>query len=194
MTPAYILAIDPGTEMSGVVTWDVLSGKIISAFLCDNVTLLQMLRTRIAAQTALLIEDIENYGMPMGQTTIQTIRWTGRFQEAWDSRPETTAPGDMPMQYVTRRSVKLRLCGTSRAKDQNVNAALFNRFGGDRKAAIGTKQVPGPLYGCTGHTLSALAVAVSWLEEQREKESARAAGEQDRKIIPGGAPPKESEL
>ena len=68
---------------------------------------------------------------------------------------------------LTRRAVKLHLCGSARAKDTNIRAALIDRFGGTggRRAAVGLKASPGPLYGIRSHEWAALAVAVTWHDQ-----------------------------
>ena len=77
---------------------------------------------------------------------------------------------------VYRSKVKLHFCGSSRAKDGNVRAALLDRFGpvssketyvptGKRGQPLKMRQrtVPGPLWGISGHMFSALAVvAYAW--------------------------------
>jgi hypothetical protein len=61
-----------------------------------------------------------------------------------------------------------------RAKDANIRQALIDRFG-----AVGTKKMPGPLFGVSSHYWAALAVAVYaaetppkdgefWIEDLRE--------------------------
>jgi len=95
---------------------------------------------------------MESYGMPVGVEVFEAIRWSGRFEEACQP---------IPVVYLPRRTVKLHLCGTSRAKDANVRAALLEKFGG-KEAAIGNKAHPGPLYGIHADLWSALALAVTY--------------------------------
>jgi hypothetical protein len=68
----------------------------------------------------------------------------------------------MPWSRVTRRQVKLHLCGSMKAKDANIRQAILDRFGGS--AAIGLKKTPGPLYGVKGHEFAALGVALTYAE------------------------------
>ena len=95
--------------------------------------------------------------MGLGDESIQTILWTGRFVEA--AKP-------LPVYLLRRRMVKIHLCGSSRATDANVRAALVDRFGG-KDAAIGRKATPGPLYGITSHLWAALAAAVTLYDEPK---------------------------
>jgi len=64
---------------------------------------------------------------------------------------------------ISRRAVKLHLCGSARAKDANIRQALIDRYGGS--AAIGRKAAPGPLYGVSKDVWSALAIAVTYQQE-----------------------------
>src|SRR3546814_21052261 len=66
----------------------------------------------------LAIERFEARGMPMGEDSIETVIWTGRFVQAWRD------PASVRM--VKRREVKSHLCGSARAKDPNVRQALID--------------------------------------------------------------------
>jgi hypothetical protein len=102
----------------------------------------------------MVVEMIASYGMPVGQEVFDTCVWIGRFIEA--------CPG--PHQLISRKDVKLHLCGTHRAKDTNVYHALLDLYGGGRAVAVGTKKAPGPLYGFKADCWSALAVAITAAE------------------------------
>ena len=148
--PGVILAIDPGTDKSG---WCLYDGSLIDCGVSENHDLLGWIRESSAAHLA--IEMVASYGMPVGREVFETVRWIGRFQQAW------TLPEDVALIY--RRDVKLRLCGSSKAKDGNIRQALLDRFprtGGGKTPQIGTKARPGPLYGISTHAWAALAVAV----------------------------------
>ena len=156
-----IFAIDPGTTESG---WVLLErGKVADAGVHDNHDLLRWVKAGQGAQL-LAIEMIANMGMAVGQTTFDTARWIGRFQQAWVD-PEAVA-------LVFRRQVKSYLCGNQQAKDQNIRQALLDIFpatGGGERPQIGTKSKPGPLYGVTSHAWSALAVAMTVAGTRRLK-------------------------
>lgn len=156
-----IFAIDPGTTESG---WVLLErGKVADAGVHDNHDLLRWVKAGQGAQL-LAIEMIANMGMAVGQTTFDTVRWIGRFQQAWVD-PEAVA-------LVFRRQVKSYLCGNQQAKDQNIRQALLDIFpatGGGERPQIGTKAKPGPLYGVTSHAWSALAVAMTVAGTRRLK-------------------------
>jgi hypothetical protein len=147
-----ILAIDPGTAQSGWVLFD--GERVLQAGVLPNDQMLMACYSRAADQADVLaIEKIEAMGMAVGAETFETVHWSGRFYQAW--------PGNKVLR-VTRRAVKLHLCGSMRAKDPNIRQALIDRLG-----QPGTKKAPGPTYGVTSHAWAALAVAVTALQEAR---------------------------
>lgn len=141
-----LIALDPGTEHTGYVYY--ASGEIIEAGTESNMDMLRRLRAVQCMPWTLCIEWVESFGMPVGREVFETVRWIGRFQQAWR----------MPDQvmFISRREVKLALCGSARAKDANVRQALLDLIG-----PRGTKAKPGPTYMVTSHAWSALAVAVT---------------------------------
>ncbi len=142
---ARVFAIGPGTTQSG---WVLLEGReVVQSGVDDNHELLTWVKHGQRADM-LAIEMIAGMGMTVGQTTFDTVRWIGRFQQAW-SEPDA-------VRFVFRRDVKLFLCGTMQAKDANVRQALLDLVG-----PSGTKKQPGPTYGVKSHAWSALAVAVT---------------------------------
>lgn len=151
-----ILAIDPGTEKSG---WCVFAhGAVIHSGVSENDEMLVYLqRSHFRVNRfELAIEMVASYGMAVGREVFETVRWIGRFQQAWHA-PEA-------VHLVYRKDVKMHLCGTTKAKDANVRQALldlFPRTGGGKTPRVGTKDKPGPLYGVSSHAWSALAVAIT---------------------------------
>jgi hypothetical protein len=148
------LAIDPGPERSA---WLVMgpSGGIRSFGIWTNEELLGLLRGELhgglsADVTHIAIEKVESFGMAVGAEVFETVFWSGRLAEA--------ARG-LQLERVSRRAVKLNLCGSARAKDTNIRQALIDRYGGP--AAIGKKAAPGILFGISKDVWSALAVAVT---------------------------------
>jgi len=161
-----ILAIDPGTVQSAWVLF--ADGRPVAFGIWPNADLLGALRKdapayrvfepNAPAYAALegrvaVIEQIASYGMPVGAEVFETVRWSGRFEEALYPTPVAQLP---------RRDVKLHLCGNSRAKDANIRQALLDRFGG--KSATGTKKAPGPLHGIHADLWAALAIAVTYAD------------------------------
>src|SRR3990172_6701412 len=152
-----ITAIDPGPRQSAIVEYD--GERVVSGWIAANDDMLAALRHSIGRELA--IEWIECYGMKVGGDVFETCYWVGRFFEALSA-----AGGNVTR--ITRRDVKLNLCGSIRAKDANVRQALIDQFpptGGGKVPQIGTAKQPGPLYGVKTHLWSALAVAVTWVDQ-----------------------------
>lgn len=170
--PHLIVAIDPGTRESAMVSYEPNSGTCGPKVIAPNTEIVDFIPTLhdlVMPPRSLLIEKVESYGMPVGADVFDTVFWAGRFAQAWGG----------PFEMVPRRTVKLQLCGSSRAKDANIRQALIDRFpatGGGKTPQIGTKASPGPLYGFKSHLWAALGVAVAWAEKQRES-AGRPAGE-----------------
>jgi hypothetical protein len=140
-----LFSIDPGTTHSG---WVLLDGsKVADAGVHANHDVLRWVQAGQGADM-LVIEMIASMGMSVGQTTFETVRWIGRFQQAWHD-PEA-------VKLVYRHQVKTHLCGNQRAKDPNIRQALLDLLGPQ-----GTKKEPGPTYGVKSHAWAALGVAVT---------------------------------
>lgn len=155
MTTIY--ALDPGTEQTGWVLFD--GTTVQDSGVHPNHDVLRWVQAGQGADT-LAIEMVASYGLAVGREVFETVRWIGRFQQAW-ADPEA-------VRLVYRKDVKLHLCGKSTAKDPNVRQALldlFPRTGGGATPQIGTKSKPGPLYGVSTHAWAALGVAVVALHQ-----------------------------
>jgi len=140
-----ILAIDPGPTESG---WVLLAGDVVeNCGVHDNHDLLRWVQAGQGADV-LAVEMIANMGMAVGASTFDTVRWVGRYQQAWRA-PES-------VRFVFRHQVKQHLCNSQRAKDPNIRQALIDLLG-----PAGTKKKPGPTYGLKSHAWAALAVAVT---------------------------------
>lgn len=152
-----ILALDPGTTRSALVALDGLT--VVGAWLEPN----EAIRARLRfgqwspAAAVLVVEQVESFGMAVGAEVFETVWWAGRFAECWAG----------PSARLTRRSVKLHLCGTARAKDANIRQALLDRYGPGKERAVGIKASPGPLYGLKADLWAALAVGVTYHDTQR---------------------------
>lgn len=150
-----ILAIDPGTAQSGYVA--LMAGEVVAAEVISNAEMLSYVQRshwRVNGY-ALSIEMVASYGMPVGREVFETVRWIGRFQQAWYD-PDA-------VRLVYRQDVKLHLCRSLKARDSHVRQAVLDRFsstGGGKTPQVGTKKQPGPLYGVSSHAMSALAVAI----------------------------------
>jgi hypothetical protein len=155
----YILALDPGTE---ITAWLVLSAeKTIEQFgLEANAKISRMFRYDcwplhvhyVDDEMEVVCEQIQSFGMAVGATTFQTVRWEGRFWESCEREK-------VPFKFVTRMQVKQAICHDARAKDMNIRQALIDRYGPQ-----GTKRNKGATYGISKDVWSALAIATTALE------------------------------
>lgn len=151
-----ILAIDPGTIQSGWCRLD-RKGEPMDSGVESNADMLRMVSDLDVVDVlgdVLAIEMVASYGMPVGWEVFETVRWIGRFQQAW-KKPEA-------VRLIYRQDVKLHLCKSVRAKDAHVWQALKDRFG-----EPGTKKNPGALYGVKSHARAALAVAVCVFDQMK---------------------------
>jgi hypothetical protein len=158
-----IFSLDPGTTQSGWVILD--RGRVIDAGVHDNHDLRGWVKDGQSADL-LAIEMVGGMGLMVGKETFETVRWIGRFQEAW------RAPDDV--QLVLRYQVKQTLCGRQTAKDPEIRQALLDIFpatGGGATPQVGTKAKPGPLYGVSSHAWSALAVAITVCERLKLRDA-----------------------
>ena len=184
-----ILGIDPGTYRSG---WVLVEG-IDSQGLPDPVLFAEenneMLLGRIRMMPAhwlVAIEDIGHQSNSVGKDVFETVRWTGRMQEA--------AGADRTL-FLGRHEIIIHHCGRrfrdvhGKRKgngDVEVRQSIIDQYGGD-EVAIGGKKCqnckgkgwkgagrptcpqcggdgwfipPGPLHGISKHVWQALAVAL----------------------------------
>ena len=146
-----VLGLDPGTEQSALVIWGD-GRKIWDHRIDDNELILEFIEgAKSYDGSVLALEKVESFGMPVGKEILRTVFWSGRFAQAWT-----------PKRFVevTRKEVKLHLCGSHRATDANIRCALIDRFG-----KPGVKAAKGLLYGLKGHEYAAFAVAVSFHDQ-----------------------------
>jgi len=159
-----VLAIDPGPEQSAFVLYrsSASDAYVIDHGKGDNPVVLRMLAGSFSAfmADALVIEQIASYGMPVGREVFDTVHWAGRFyQKAQDE-------GWTRLYQLPRLTVKLHLCQSPRATDATIRQALIDRFGGSKAHAVGTKNKPGPLYGLKADGWAALALAVTFADQE----------------------------
>lgn len=142
-----ILALDPGTKETG---WCLYDGTVRDCGVESNEGALVLIREHWGAQLA--IELFVSQGKRLGNDSIQTVLWTGRFWQA-ARNPE-----------VVRMIPRRKIAGHLKAEgDVAIRRVLIERWGG-RDAALGTKTNPGPLARVSSHAWAALAVAVTALE------------------------------
>ena len=158
-----VLAIDPGPEMSAWCHYDATTRELLAFMEEPNTALLRTLAEGVGVGIPLVLETMCCMGQRVGKDTFRTAIWIGRFQQAWHSIGGT-------FHTVERPDIKLALCHSRAADDTMVRHALAQYFGFDTpRQAKGTKKQPGPLYGVANHIWSALAVAVTWADQQKEE-------------------------
>ena len=156
--------MDPGTTESAYIVYDTDDSRVIEHQIRDNHFALESLRMYAKVPTAhglivLVLEAVESYGMAVGKEVFETVFWSGRFAQAWFPRQFHRMP---------RRTVNQHLCHTSRATDSNIRQAIIDRFGPSKDTAIGSKKQQGPLYGIKSHEYAALAVALTWADQNTD--------------------------
>jgi hypothetical protein len=143
-----ILAIDPGTTTSGVVSYCAFSQRVEWAK-SDMPNEGVLVAVRDGNYDLLACESIEAMYAHVGKETIRTIRFTGRIEEAGNAIGK-------PARLLSTHDVKKLVCGTASAKDSAVRQAIIDRLG-----APGTKGEKGATYGVTKHAWRALALALT---------------------------------
>ena len=147
------IGVDPGPEISAFVVWD--GEKIIEKHLIENKEILGLLRwysSTYPANSFLIIEKIESFGMPVGKSVFETVFWAGRFRQEWRNHN---------FYYMPRKEAKLNLCNSCRAKDANVRQRLIDIYG-----PPGTKKKPGTLYGLKKDLWSAFALIAAYKKQE----------------------------
>ena len=160
-----ILAIDPGSEQSAWISYSPAAQVVGDMSIDTNCDLLDVLagHYNTSGQAGhMAIEMMRARGMPTANAEFLTCVWIGRFIQAWQPRPWS---------FVYRADVKMALCGSMRAKDSNIRAALIERFGGSRRKAVGIKAAPGPLLGIKRDLWQALGVAKCWADTHNHSDS-----------------------
>ena len=154
-----ILAIDPGYQESALVVYSTVSRDVLEHFILPNNEIIESFIPTFRSQlNCAAIEHIEGFGMAVGREVFETVWWSGRFYQSWLENEGGIA------HRVTRKEVKLHLCGSVKATDSNIRQALLDKFAETNRQALGTKKIPGPLYGIKSHEWSALAIAVTLAE------------------------------
>jgi hypothetical protein len=149
-----IVAIDPGSEESAYVMFDVDLSRVVAHGIESNEIVVSLCATAHYQYATLVVEQFESYGMAVGAEVFRTVWWSGRFHQAWRGRAY----------QLPRKTVKSHLCHSTRATDANVRQAILDRFARTKAEAIGKKAAPGPLYGLKGHEFAALGVALTWAD------------------------------
>ena len=159
MNKNLVISLDVGTTETAFTVVDenyvpLDKGKI------DNYDLLDVIYKYKDSCDTLVYEEFASYGMPIGKSTMESIKWNGRFiQHAIHSGYKNIFP-------ILRKDVKINLCGSMKAKDGNIRQALIDRFG-----EVGVKNNQGWFYGFKSDLWSAYGLAVTHLDKQKEIEN-----------------------
>ena len=157
-----IFAIDPGNIQSAYVEIDD-NYKLFGMGKVDNHEALSILANRLGKyrSTIVVIERVASYGMSVGADVFQTCEWIGRFAQLAEGF-------GCKVDFIYRKEEKLNLCGNIAAKDNNVRAALVERFAQhDFKNGKGTKKNPDVFYGVTKDIWAAIAVGVTYIDKMK---------------------------
>lgn len=175
-----LLALDPGNIRTAWLVYDTSTREVIDHNLEPNEQVLTRVLGHEFSPDHLAVEMVACYGMAVGVEVFETVLWIGRYIQAW---------GQGHTKFY-RKAIKLKLCGSSKAKDGNVRQAIIDRFGGDSVAVGGVRckrckgkgwtgrqharcepcggegweSKPGPLHGIAGDCWSALAVALTFAD------------------------------
>jgi hypothetical protein len=116
---------------------------------------------RLPEYELVAIEYPHPRGESMYTQLVDAIRWIGRYEGAHGA----------DLSYIDRKDVKMTLCGRCvGVGDSNIRAALLSRYpatGGGKIGQVGTKKLPGPLFGVSKDMWAALGVAITWNETKR---------------------------
>ena len=153
-----IFAIDPGSTESA---YCLLSSDAVPRHFAkvanNDVNLL--IRTYAPNLTAVVIERVASYGMPVGREVFETCEWIGRFTQ-------TATDQKIPVDYVLRQEEKLAICKSPKANDATIRKALIDRFAThDFANGKGTKKAPDFFYGFKADVWSSFAVGCTWLSK-----------------------------
>jgi len=155
VTGEYIwtLAIDPGPERSAYILWNRHENQIeqMDGEILNEDLLLKIIEWR-ALNLQIAVEGVESYGMPVGKSVFETVRWAARFEQAF-------YPYDVT--YYRSSDCRHWLCNNRNAKKAHVNTVLKDVWG-----VPGTKKAPGVIYGVKNHLWSALAILTTHLKRR----------------------------
>lgn len=157
MPASTILAIDPGTWLSGWVLYD--REQILGCGKDPNTDMLDIIEC--GGFDFVAIEMITSYGTFQGKDVHETCVWIGRFMLQLEQKfPE------VPVVRITRTDVRNWHVGKSKgaAMDTLVSRALREKYG-----EKGTKKNPGFFYGVSKDAWQAFALAAYVDEYEREK-------------------------
>ena len=165
----FVLAIDPGTTMSGLCLVERATFKPLWSDKLEN----SQIRGRVVREIGergisgteleVVIERMQGNSMPVSSDVFLTCEWIGRFDVYMREITGYTCF------YVFRRDEYKALCSNVYThNDKGVRNALVERFAyGQPNFGKGTKAAPGWFYGFAADAWSAYAIAVTFLDLTR---------------------------
>lgn len=160
---SYLLAIDPGNVYSAYAIVDTEDYAPVRFEKATNRRVEDVVLGNRFLKYPIVIEQVGNYGMPVGREVFQTCEAIGRFSLLAEHTK-------VCFERMTRKEVVVWICGTARAKDTNVRRALIDRFAKhDLKNGKGTKNKKDWFYGFKADMWSAYALAVAYIDREKER-------------------------
>ena len=165
----YVIAIDPGTTESGVC---IVRTEDYKPLWCEKIKNEDLFRAVCSSLRELKIQQtdccfvIERMYNPKAASShvFLTCEWIGRFDILLGMLFSRYA------EYVYRYEEYRALCGKEYAhNDKGVKSSLVDRFAyGEGNYGKGTKKAPGWFYGFAADTWSAYAIAVTFIDREKE--------------------------
>jgi hypothetical protein len=147
-----ITGIDPGTTESAYATFDTDTRKFVDFEILTNDHMLAYMKSFGADKDRIItIERVVSQGMPIGETTIKTIFWSGRFYEGIQFHVE----------WELSRNMIASIFGV-RKSDKSFITKLVDIFDPERKFGKygkGKKKKQGPFFGFKDDIWQAAALA-----------------------------------
>lgn len=137
-----IVAIDPGTTQSAFIFYSY-GGSLGNKGIVNNETLVDLIPKWRDRVEFMVVEEVV-YGRNVGREVMETVRWSGRFEQAMLPTPTRYLPRDVAKRSLFGKARKIT--------DKDVRAALCRRFGWPLKGKNPE--------GMATHLWAALAVAV----------------------------------
>lgn len=158
-----VIAIDPGPEKSGLCVIETETYKPILVGKYENDSIMEVLEVHLQKENKVVIEMVAHYGtgMPAGKEVFETCVWIGRYIEMFLQE-------GLDVETLPRKTVKINLCNSVRAKDSTIRQALVDRFSPMvRNYGKGTKGNPGFFYGFSADAWQAYALGITYIDMKR---------------------------
>ena len=169
----YLVAIDPGTEQSGVCIVRTEDYRPMWCAKLDNGKVLGEVLTMLysfeqppqTSDIGMVIERMQGNSFTVGSDVFLTCEWIGRF----DVMFQTVFKG--VTRYVFRRDEYKTLCGNLYShNDKGVRQSLVDRFAyGEPNYGKGTKAAPGWFHGFAADAWQSYGIACTFLDVEAER-------------------------